>query len=519
MAPSRARRLLPARFCDRLSSTLHRRLVSWFSLLGAAVPLFRPGSPMPGSAAPFSSGPGPDAASTHPRQRNKLRVSLSASLGEGVFAEVVTATAGGAVLTGWALYLNASPVLIGLLGALPFTSQFFQLPSAWLTSAFGYRKVALVAVGASRQLLWGLVALPFLPLGEGAKQTVLMTVAGLSALLGVVGNNAWVAWMGELVPIQLRGRYFGRRTALCTLGGTLAMLAAGVLLDVARLQGRADWALSGLAVVACVAGAVTTLLMRRQHQPTEEGGKGPFEFAAALRPFGDPSARKYLAFLIGWNLAIGVSSTFFAVHMLENLGMGFALMAAYNAAAAGLRIITAPLWGRAIDRFGPRTVLSACSYSLCIVPLIWLFPREGFLWPLAVEVLFSGSLWSGHALATFSLPLAMAPRKNRQFYLAAFATTGGIAFAIAATLGGLIVTTLPARFSLAGGSWNATHAVFLVSACGRIAAAFLTQRVVPAEARPVSELWAWMRLTVTQRVTGRSPGVPALAVVPERRAP
>jgi len=153
-------------------------------------------------------------------------------------------------------------------------------------------------------------------------------------------------------------------------------------------------------------------------------------------------------------------------------------------------------------------VLTACSYSLFVVPLIWLFPREGFLWPLAIEVIFSGSLWSGHALATFSLPLAMTPRKNRQFYLAAFATTGGLAFAVAATLGGLIVSALPPSFSLGGQSWHATHAVFLLSAVGRLGAAILTQRVAPAEARPTAELWAWMRVTVAQRLTGTPPPTP-----------
>ena len=62
-------------------------------------------------------------------------------------------------------------------------------------------------------------------------------MAGLAAVLGVLGNNAWVAWMGELVPSRIRGRYFGRRTGLCMLGGALAAGVAGLLLDWARGHG------------------------------------------------------------------------------------------------------------------------------------------------------------------------------------------------------------------------------------------------------------------------------------------
>lgn len=484
-----------------LSRFSPRRLLGVFAALGAAVPLYRPGGSLPGAQAPYLGAPSPEARSAHGSSHGRLRRSLRASLTEGMFAEVVTSTAGGAVLTGWALYLQASPVVIGLLGALPFTSQFFQLPSAWLTASFGYRRVALVAITASRQVLWALAALPFLPISTGARQGVLLAVAGVSALLGIVGNNAWVSWMGELVPSHLRGRYFGNRTAMATLAGTITALAAGFLLDGAQLWGHTDLALSGLAVVACLAGLVTTLLLRQQHQPSTEGGRRPFEFAPAFAAFRDPAAQRYLSFQVAWNIAIGVSSTFFTVHMLENLAMGFALMAAYNAATAGMRIVTAPLWGKAIDRFGARTVLSACSHLLCIVPLLWLFPREGFLWPLLLEVLISGALWSGHGLATFALPLSMAPQKNRPFYLAAFATTGGIAFAVGATLGGVVVSALPRSFELGGQWWNATHAVFLLSALGRFGSAFLTQRVAPAQARPTSELWAWIRSTLFARLT------------------
>ena len=55
-----------------------------------------------------------------------------------------------------------------------------------------------------------LALLPFLGASEATGQRILFVVAALSAALGVLGNNAWVSWMGELVPRRIRGRYDGQ---------------------------------------------------------------------------------------------------------------------------------------------------------------------------------------------------------------------------------------------------------------------------------------------------------------------
>src|SRR5438128_2593618 len=140
---------------------------------------------------------------------------------EGALAEVVGACTSGGALTAWALYLELPPFLIGVLGALPFTAQLVQLPAAWCTRRFGSRRAALWTIGISRQCVLPLACLPFLPMPVGSKQEIFLGCAFTSAALGVAGNNAWTSWMGDLVPGIVRGRYFGRRSALCALAAPL----------------------------------------------------------------------------------------------------------------------------------------------------------------------------------------------------------------------------------------------------------------------------------------------------------
>jgi hypothetical protein len=400
-------------------------------------------------------------------------------------AEVVSACsvgglggfAAGAVLTGWALHLGCGPLWLGLLGALPFFAHLAQLPAALVTSACGRRRVAIVAVSASRQVFWPLVLLPWLPLSPGAARGLLLAVAAASSLLSVVGNNAWTAWMGDLVPARVRGRYFGARTALCTLAGTGAALAAGLALDGAgdAAMGRV---LSSLALLACLAGALTTWLMVLQARRTEAPPEPRLALGAALRPLADPRARRVLLYLVAWNGAVGLSGSFFQVHLIQNLKLGYARVALHATAAALARVLAAPLFGRVLDRAGARAVLAACSFGLAAAPLLWIVPTPELPWPIAVDALLSGALLGGHGLASFALPLETAPRDGRPFYLAAFATAGGLAYALASSAGGALLLALPRHLELFGRPGGNLHLLFALSAAGRLGAAVLALRMV-----------------------------------------
>jgi MFS family permease len=475
-------------------AALRQHFVRSIASLATAIPLFRPGNSLPGANAPLLGAPPADAAAVSARSRPWMRLSLRTSIAEGMFAEIFTSCAGATVLTAWAIALKLGPFLVGVMTSMSFFAQFVQFPAAWLTSTFGHRRVALTAVCLSRLVVLPLALVPWLPLSLAGQQRLLVGIAAASAVLGVVGNNAWVAWMGELVPRALRGRFFGRRTALCTVAGTLASLVAGVFLDGTRELGAVGEALPALSALACLVGVVTTLLMARQHDPAPGGSAFRLDFAPARVPLRDPRARRVLLYQVGWNASVGLSAPYFALHMLQNLRMTFVVMALYSAMVAAVRVLTGPLWGKLIDRVGAQPVVLACSLGLSLVPLIWLFPTADMLWPLVFDVLLAGSLWSGHGLAVFALPLTVAPRKGRPFYLAAFSTAGGLAYAAASALGGGLASALPGEFTLGRHAWVNLQVLFVLSSVARIAAAFLATRIIEPEVRPVRSLGELVRM-------------------------
>ncbi len=419
---------------------------------------------------------------------SRLRRSLRASTAEGFGAELVNACAGPTILAGWALHLGATPLEVGALGALPQLAQLVQLPSAWVTAVLGRRRVAIAAVGLARQALLPLALLPLLHLSPAGARAVLVWVSAASAVLGVVGNNAWTAWMGELVPEGLRGRYFGGRTALCTFGGALSGVAVARLLDALSSRGAASTALALLAAAACLLGLLTTVFMSRQHDPPGGAPAAP-SLRAAMRPLRDRDARSLLAYQLAWNASVAVGGGFFTFHLLHNLRVGFTLAAIQAAGVAVVRILAAPLWGRALDRFGARPVLAACSFAAAVQPLVWLTTSPTFVWPIAVDALVGGVAWSGHGLASFALPLSVAPRRDRPFYLAAFGMAGGAAYAFATWAGGTVAAVLPRSVATLGaGGGHGLELLFALSALGRFASAFLALRIAEEGAGTLGEL-------------------------------
>jgi len=407
-------------------------------------------------------------ASPSPSLRRSLRVSAL----EGVLAEVVGACATGGVLAAWALYLGLGPLAVGLLGGLPFAAQLIHLPAAVLAYRAGSRRTAIVAVAVSRQAMLPLAVLPLVDCSRTAKEAVLLSCAGVSAVLGVVANTGWTTWMADLVPRPLHGRYFARRNLLCASSSVAGSIGAGVLLD-ARTSAAV---LVGLALIASASGVATTALLCLQREPARNSALDVPTLEEAMSPLREGAVRRALTFQAAWGASTGLALAFYPLYLADSLRTGFARMAAFGSGVVALRAFAAPLWGKVLARVGARPVLTACAMALCLSPALWLFAGDGAVWLLAVDAGICGVRTAGYGLTAATLPTAARGGRKRAYFLAAFASAGGLATGLAATLGGALAHVL----SMRAGSAIAAHSLFALAALGRISAAALGLRIIDA---------------------------------------
>jgi hypothetical protein len=423
---------------------------------------------------------------------SETRRSLVYSSLEGMSASVVGACSSGAVLIAWANSLGASPLILSVLWALPYLAQLAQPVAAWLTSVAGARRLAIGSLTLSRQVLWVLVFLPLLPSPAVARGALIVSFS-VVAVAGVVGTNAWTSWVAVLVPARLRGRYFGPRSARAALVGTVASIGVGAWIDRASARGFEVRALAWTSACGALAGLVCSALMSRQHEPRapERQATGHLPPSFVLATFADPGVRRLLAFQAIWSASTGVAASIYNVHALTSLGIGVTGLAIYGTALAASRLFATPLWGRALDRSGPRQVLVLCTMLSGCGSALWVATRPGCAWPIAVDAIVSGVALGGVELAIFAMPLEMgAPaarhgvqgstrlRPSRPAVVGAAAMVSGLAFGVASVAGGAMMTGVSAA-----GVPGATRALFALSAMGRVLGALFATRLAPARWR------------------------------------
>ncbi len=408
-------------------------------------------------------------------ESRSVRCDLSRIVREGALSNVFVVLTSGTFATGLALMLGANDFEIGLLVALPFLAQAAQPLSILLPGLAGHRKrLALWGITVGRQIWW--LAIPLLFIESNWALAGFLLLVTVSATCVQIVTPVWLSWVSDIVPREIRGRFFGVRNAWIA-GTTLAFSILGSLvLDWTRAGGREPLGFAMIIGAAAVAALIGSLVLNRVSNVSQVVSMPEQAHRAGgwARPLRAPEFRRILRVFVAWYFAIGLSAPFFSPHMLLNLKMSFFLIGIYSAASAIVAVASNRLWGVWIDRFGSRSVLTFCAAGIGMIPLIWLLPRADSLWALAIECVYSGWLWAGFNLAAFTLPIDKSPQDDRTYYLAWFAAVTGLAFFTASILGGMLAESVSSfAWKVGKQTFVNYHIIFVISAVLRIASAGL----------------------------------------------
>ena len=180
----------------------------------------------------------------------------------------------------------------------------------------------------------------------------------------------WVSWMADLVPGRIRGRYFSRRSQLGQLIGVIVTLLMGFVLDRAEARG-ADWLLKivcGALGMGAIYGAIDFLLFVKVPDVQRVKPDPTVNLAAMLRqPLRDRNFRRFLGFTTTLAFATGYIGQFVWLYLFD-------IVKASNTQANAMLVfgplvilmLSGPLWGRVIDRFGRKPVLLIAG--LLVIP-------------------------------------------------------------------------------------------------------------------------------------------------------
>lgn len=429
-----------------------------------------------------------------PKNNDSLATALRNSTIEGALALTMVALTSGAFITGYALEMGADNFYIGLLAALPTLASPAQLVSSYLLERGYSRKPLSIWTTFFCRLLW--IPIILVPLLFSYSWTLKLTalLIGLSNLLASLSMTAWLSWMQSLVPLSLRGKYFGNRNAVTGTFTMVATLAGGFFLDHWKsLFGPKNLVgfLTVFAVAALLGQFSLWILHKVPDRPRINWGKTATFGRDLLLPLKDPNFRSFTLFVTAWNFAANLAVPFFTVYMLEDLRLSYSLVSFFWVLITITNLLSVPWWGRLSDRFGNQPLVYMAAIVAATFPLFYLFttPTRYFFILLTVNLL-AGIFWGGVILCSFNLMLKLAPPEKSSVYVAVHSTFTGLVAAIAPLIGGAL-TKIFAPWILVLGplTLHGLHFLFLLSSLLRFASLPLLRPLNEPRAKSWGGIW------------------------------
>ncbi|PKN72428.1 MAG: MFS transporter [Candidatus Cloacimonetes bacterium HGW-Cloacimonetes-3] len=461
---------------------------------------------------------------TASRKNSIIHQGYRISILEGIFAQVYgnLAQIGSSFITKLMVIMGATPMHYSLLSALGQASAIWQPLGVALTHKLKQRKMACIWITAAGRILTLFLGLALLfPLREHGIWFILILLA-ISAGLQSMGANIWIAWISDLIPLSIRGRFFSRRNQiLISVGlvlsyilsfhvdlfepakGGLKQLYIGFLHAEGFFSPQNQaWFLAGIFVFATLIGLGGLFVLGRQPERPMRNVAPQRLRSRYSEPFHDKNFRLLLGFGIWWMLAIGVGSPFWGPYMLKKLSMSLFEMQMYGTIHMVASLLSFQFWGKFIDRFGNKSAMKICVALGGLNPMFWLFTSAGNYNILWFEGLLSGFMWAGTGIITTNFILSIAAKGKEQVYSGLYAALTGSAMMISTLASGVFY---PGKMDIGLRILEPEQVVFGIGGIMRWLAIIPLFFVVEKRGIPLRKALAASLLFVIGRVSGYWP--------------
>ena len=408
---------------------------------------------------------------------------------ESGLVSAMTASVTGLFLTGLVIELGGQAQHVAWLEAALVVGGAFQVGTNWILTRLGSRKhFCLIALGTVR-FLWAGIALTPCLVVLGIDRTLLLAPIGILMLvIGIFGMSADVvcqSWIADLVPVSVRGRFFGRRLQIAGGVMMIAIPAYAWFIDAWQASGheslRAFQIVIGFGVGA---GFASLWCIWCVPEPTLHRDQAPTSLLESLRlPFREQQYRWFMVLHGSFNFAAGMCGGFFHFFMLSYLGMSYLMIAATDFVSQLVGLALAPFWGTFADRWGTKRLLTWALVAKAIFPFLWLTLLPQW-WYLVFAVVLVRVFNTAQAIGFTNLGLQLAPRADRAAYISVDRSCNNLVQAGAPALAGGLVAIIGDRVWILGSvPFTALHLLILLSGLLRLASLVFLRKIREPEVR------------------------------------
>ncbi len=360
--------------------------------------------------------------------------------------------------------LNATQFEIALFGSLPLVlSAAIQLGVPYISAYITSRKALIIVSVWTQTFFTVLVGLSGYYIPQLAPHMFVIFFT-LYATTGSLGAGVWTSWMADLVPDDIRGRYFAWRNTYLSIIQVSVGIVSGMLMQYYAGPQPGWLVFMVVFMISAVSRFFSGIMLLRQYEPplTYKPVAKDFTYMEFLLKAPTSNFARFTLFIALVHGATAIAGPFFSPYFLKDLQMpylDYSLVS--NANLVGM-LIFLPFWGRIADKYGNWFVLKVSAFGIALVPIPYMFLYSfNAMWILGFG---AGVLWSAFGLSSFNYLLdAVTPQRRIRCSAYMTATIGFSVFLFGMSGGWIIYHLQPLWF------WHSSYqTLFLISTAMRL---------------------------------------------------
>lgn len=332
-----------------------------------------------------------------------------------VFFNITT----GSPIAGLAKAIGFGDLMYGIMLALPVLGGVAQIFASFILEKSKKRKLIFLISGFFHRLPWILIAiLPlFFKKGSYTLLFLLVILMTISSISNSFTNVSFWSWIGDLIPENIRGRFFSRRATISTIVGMLSGLLIGKFLD-------AHNNMAGFAIIFVIAGImgmldISCFLFVKDIPMKEQNYSLSFKsmFVSTIK---NTYFRPFIIFFVLWNFGLNIAGPYFNMYMIKDLKMNYFEIILLTQIASNIAtILTFPYTGKIVDKIGNRPMLLLATGAISFLPIMWCFTNtHNYRFLVTLISIFAGLLWPIIDMGNNNLILKLSDESQKSMYVA-----------------------------------------------------------------------------------------------------
>ncbi|NLO83829.1 MAG: MFS transporter [Clostridiales bacterium] len=352
----------------------------------------------------------------------------------------------GIYLAALMVHLGISDSAMGIINSSGSFMALMQLLTLRFASLRNNRKRVSCITHFQRIWLAMMFFIPLLPVSLEVKTVLLVAFYLISRIALAMGSPANASWISELVPIEIRGSYFGTKDAITMAVLSLFLLLGGSILDKSNGENAvaAYAAMGGVIAVLCVVGLLLFTRVEPIPAETAHAAKGiikQIRFCLA-----EPTFRKVLTIDCLWALTFNIASPFNAGYSVKQMALSYSYLSIIAFAGSVVRMLLSPKMGRFADRLGMARMLRYVLMVFAVHYGAWMLmvPQNANILYAGMQLL-SSVAWSFIGVGLFGIKLELLPPEHRTIKFAISAAISGAFGFLVTSLAGVLLGALDGK--------------------------------------------------------------------------